>query len=81
MAEYRGGGKVMKKTDKIIAAFLVSMGVYSASQAMQYVASLSHGEKGSLEIVAKSSFNGVILCSSSISRVPGSDGDEDVKRA
>jgi len=81
MVKSKGRGKIMKKTDKIIAAFLVSMGVYSASQAVQYVASLSHGEKGSLEMVAKSSLNGVILCSSTVSRVPGSDGDEDVKRA
>ena len=35
----------MKINDKVLAAFLVSAGLFSGIQAVQYVASLSAGEK------------------------------------
>lgn len=35
----------MKTNDKVLAAFLVSMGLFSAVQAVQYVSSLSAKEK------------------------------------
>jgi len=38
----------MTKTDKIIAAFLVSMGLFSVAQATQYVGALSDNEKATL---------------------------------
>jgi len=38
----------MKNSDKIIAAFLVSMGLFSIGQANQYVKTLSAQEKGAM---------------------------------
>lgn len=38
----------MANQDKIIAAFLVSMGLFSVAQANQYVGALSQGEKSAL---------------------------------
>lgn len=42
----------MKMNDKVLAAFLVSMGLFSSIQAMQYVATLSAGERDQLMTVA-----------------------------
>lgn len=38
----------MKAKEKALAAFLVSVGIYSAAQAVQYVATLTAKEKKSL---------------------------------
>lgn len=43
----------MKLNDKVIAAFFVSLGVFSASQAAQYVGTLSLAEKKSLVAVVQ----------------------------
>lgn len=56
----------MTNRDKIIAAFLVSVGIFSATQAMQYVRMLSTGEKMKLFSVAKISDAGVLVCASPI---------------
>lgn len=42
----------MKITDKVIAAFLVSVGLFSSAHAMQYVGALSVKEKKALASVA-----------------------------
>ncbi|HBB66084.1 MAG TPA: hypothetical protein DCZ93_02050 [Elusimicrobia bacterium] len=52
----------MTNKDKIIAAFLVSAGIFSATQAMQYVHTLSVKDKGTLVSVAKISSGNVLLC-------------------
>lgn len=38
----------MKNNDKILAAFLASMGLFSAIQSVQYIKTLSSGEKKDL---------------------------------
>jgi len=43
----------MKNKDKIIAAFLVSLGLFSTAQATQYVGGLSIKEKQALSVVAQ----------------------------
>ena len=43
--------------DKVVIAFLVSVGVFSNTLATQYVSSISYSEKKSLLSVAKSSNN------------------------
>lgn len=53
----------MTNKDKMIAAFLVSVGVFSAVQATQYVSTLSLDKKNSLASVAKSSDGKILLCS------------------
>jgi len=52
----------MTNKEKIIAAFLVSVGVFSAVQAAQYVSTLSAKEKSSLAVVAQDSANKILLC-------------------
>jgi len=42
----------MKNNDKLIAAFLVSLGLFSTIQAEQYVGALSSKEKNALSAVA-----------------------------
>ncbi|HBB66319.1 MAG TPA: hypothetical protein DCZ93_03250 [Elusimicrobia bacterium] len=49
----------MKNSDKILAAFLVSMGLFSSLQAGTYVGSLSSGDKDSLMSVAMSAGDNV----------------------
>lgn len=56
----------MTNKDKIIAAFLVSVGIFSAAQAMQYIQTLSTGEKTKLFSVAKVSDTGVLVCETPI---------------
>ncbi len=53
----------MTNKDKIIAAFLVSVGVFSAVQAAQYVSVLSAEKKNALVSVAQSSDGKILLCS------------------
>ena len=43
----------MAKNDKLIVAFLVSMGLFSATQATQYVETLSNQDKVNLTTVVK----------------------------
>jgi hypothetical protein len=44
----------MKLNDKFLAAFLVSLGLFSTTQADQYISGLSVKEKNSLYSVAQS---------------------------
>lgn len=53
----------MKINDKILAAFLVSVGIFSSAQAMQYVKTLPASDKEALSAVAKLSGNGDLICS------------------
>lgn len=53
----------MTNKDKVIAAFLVSVGVFSAAQATKYVATLSQNEKASLISVSANKDNQIFLCS------------------
>lgn len=53
----------MANKEKIIVAFLVSVGVFSASQAAQYVGSLSNGNKKALMAIAKKADGKILLCS------------------
>lgn len=53
----------MTNKDKIIAAFLVSVGIFSASQAAQYVGTLSNGNKKALMTIAKKADGKILLCS------------------
>ena len=55
----------MTNTDKILAAFLVSLGLFSAANATKYVLSLSGAEKTSLFSVAKTSNDNIIVCEGS----------------
>jgi hypothetical protein len=52
----------MKIDDKMIAAFLVSMGLFSAFQAKQYVATLSSGDKRILISAVQASDGNVAAC-------------------
>lgn len=51
----------MKINNKILVAFLVSLGLFSVVQAAQYVKTLSSEEHGKLTLAAKSAGN-VLLC-------------------
>ena len=44
----------MKNSDKLIAAALVSAGLFSACQAMRYVKGLNESEKGAIIFAAES---------------------------
>ncbi|MDD5210722.1 MAG: hypothetical protein PHV36_15150 [Elusimicrobiales bacterium] len=54
----------MTKKDKIIAAFLVSMGLFTAFQVAAYISTLTTADKKSLFSAVKKSHNGAIylLC-------------------
>lgn len=65
----------MTNKDKMIAAFLVSVGIFSAAQAMQYVGSLSAEEKNKIAMTAKDSADRVILCDSTDTFSSGSNGN------
>ncbi len=56
----------MTNKDKVIAAFLVSVGIFSATQAVQYIQTLSIGERAKLFSVAKISDTGVLVCESPV---------------
>ena len=62
----------MKMNDKVIVAFLVSMGLFSAGQATQYVNGLSMKDKKVIFSVVKLSDKRILLCESTTSR-PGLD--------
>lgn len=53
----------MTNKDKVIAAFLVSVGIFSATQAMQYVRTLSAEEKDRIAMTAKNSADRIVICS------------------
>ena len=53
----------MTKKDKIVAAFLVSVGIFSAAQAMQYVCALSAKEKNKIGMTAKNINDRIVICS------------------
>lgn len=53
----------MKNSDKIIVAFLVSVGIFSGTQASKYVGELSSGKKKSLMAVVKKSDGKILICS------------------
>lgn len=50
----------MKITDKVIAAFLVSAGLFSSAHAMQYVGAMSVKEKKALVSVALQATDGEV---------------------
>lgn len=50
----------MKKNERIIAGFLVSLGLFSAGQAMQYVGTLTDAQKREFVEVRKISKNIVV---------------------
>lgn len=53
----------MKINDKVIVAFLVSAGIFSVTQATQYIKTLSLEKKTDLISVAKASDGKIVLCS------------------
>lgn len=53
----------MTNKDKVIAAFLVSVGIFSAAQAMQYVRSLSADEKTRIGMTVKNTADRLVVCS------------------
>lgn len=55
----------MANKDKIIAAFLASVGIFTSAQALTYVKSLSENEKNSLLPAAQVTDSNVFLCSGS----------------
>ena len=63
----------MKTNDKIIVAFLVSVGVLSASQAGQYVSSLSTKGKNTIFSVAKNANSKNILLCGGVTHLSSSD--------
>ncbi|MEW5951163.1 MAG: hypothetical protein AB1637_04660 [Elusimicrobiota bacterium] len=54
----------MTKKDKAIIAFMVSVGLFSLSQARQYVKQLSAKEKNKIFSVAKMKDKNIVLCES-----------------
>lgn len=65
----------MTKKDKMIAAFLVSVGIFSAAQAMQYVSNLSADEKTRIGMTVKSSADRIVICSGSDSLGSAGNGN------
>ena len=63
----------MKNSDKIIVAFLVSVGVFSTIQAKQYVGSISLKDKKVVLSVAKAATGKQILLCSGITNLSASD--------
>jgi len=55
----------MTKKDKIIAAFLVSIGMFSATVAVKYVSALSDNQKNGLMSSVKST-DGIILIADTV---------------
>lgn len=55
----------MTNKEKIVAAFLVSMGLFSAKYAVEYVGSLSSHEKTELFMLSKTSGKNILLASGS----------------
>lgn len=61
----------MKKTDKIIVGFLVSMGMFTAKCAAEYVGTLSAGEKVSFVAMAKDQGAAITVLNASPQPVDG----------
>lgn len=55
----------MTKKDKAIIAFMVSVGLFSASQAKQYVKQLNTKEKNKIFSVARLNDKNIVLCENS----------------
>lgn len=66
----------MSGKDKIIVSFFVSVGLFSAAQAVQYVSTLSSKQKTKIAVTAKKAKNNILLCSgsSSFNSPVGGDG-------
>ena len=64
MVKYKDLEEVMAKNDKLIVAFLVSMGLFSTGQATQYIDNLNVKEKKELVSVSKLNSDNVSLCES-----------------
>ncbi|HAH31596.1 MAG TPA: hypothetical protein DCL44_04715 [Elusimicrobia bacterium] len=60
----------MKINDKVIAAFLVSIGLFPMSSAIQYVQKLSTGQKTAFYILRANHSDGNIQCSDPSTRLP-----------
>lgn len=65
----------MKNKNKIIAAFLVSMGMFTANCAAEYVRGLSDGEKASFMELAQNKNTGMTVLNSSPQPVDGDEND------
>ncbi len=52
----------MTNKEKVIAAFFVSLGLFSVAQAGKYVGMISEEEKNSLFVVANGEHSNVLLC-------------------
>ncbi len=65
----------MTNKDKVIAAFLVSLGLFSVANATKYVISLSGSEKESILSVASVSNGNIIVCTGSGDIYRGSDNE------
>lgn len=51
----------MKNKEKVVAAFLVSMGLFSAKCAVEYVGSISSHEKTELFMLSKTTGKNILL--------------------
>lgn len=65
----------MTNKDKVIAAFLVSLGLFSVANATKYVISLSGSEKESILSVAATSNGNIIVCTGSGDIYRGNDNE------
>lgn len=65
----------MTNKDKIIAAFVVSLGLFSAANATKYVLTLTGAEKESIFSVAKMSNSNIIVCDGSGDIMRGNDNN------
>lgn len=64
----------MKKTDKILIAFLVSASFYSTAQAGEYVQSLTSKEKQLLVSIAITSPGATLTCGMATQLEPPTEG-------
>ena len=60
----------MKNTDKILIAFLVSVGMFSGAIATKYVSTLSSAQKNSLMPAAAASKNIILLANTNTTPIP-----------
>ncbi|HAH32743.1 MAG TPA: hypothetical protein DCL44_10565 [Elusimicrobia bacterium] len=66
----------MKLNDKVLVFFLVSVGIFSATQAKQYIASLSTKGKNTILSVAKKANSQHILLCSGVTNLSAADTGE-----
>lgn len=66
----------MTKKDKTIVAFLVSVGIFSAAQAMQYVLNLSADEKNKIGMTVRNSADRIVICSGTDSLGSAGNGND-----